>query len=105
MIETVAIVALATVVVSLSSPRVRDVRGAVPEMRGGCRMTMLGAEFFPIAAQPEETMNRTSISWVHNPHPIAGQGFTWNHMSGCKAVSPGCLHVYAVTLTARKVGP
>lgn len=26
-------------------------------------------------------MNKTSISWVRNPHPIAGTGYTWNMLA------------------------
>jgi protein gp37 len=46
-------------------------------------------------------MNRTSIAWVRNPD--GSQGFTWNPLVGCKAVSPGCLHCYAARLAGTRL--
>lgn len=34
-------------------------------------------------------MNRTTISWVRNPDPIAGTGFTWNPFAGCSHKATG----------------
>lgn len=50
-------------------------------------------------------MNKTSISWVRNPHPIAGTGFTWNPFSGCSPQKPsaGCDHCYAERLAATRL--
>lgn len=48
-------------------------------------------------------MNSTRISWVRNPPPIAGHGFTWNPILGCKAASAGCLHCYAARLASTRL--
>lgn len=43
-------------------------------------------------------MSETSIEWTH----AAGRvGRTWNPVTGCDRVSPGCDHCYAMTLAAR----
>lgn len=41
-------------------------------------------------------MNPTNIPWTHLFGP--GSGFTWNPITGCSAVSPGCANCYARTL-------
>lgn len=48
-----------------------------------------------------EQRHGTSIEWTH------GEGFkgeTWNPVTGCSKVSPGCAHCYAEMLTARFAG-
>lgn len=40
-------------------------------------------------------MNETSISWTK---------YTWNPWSGCKQISPGCAHCYALTSAENKRG-
>lgn len=48
-----------------------------------------------------ETKHGTSIAWTH------GSGFkgeTWNPVTGCSKVSPGCANCYAEALTARFAG-
>jgi protein gp37 len=40
-------------------------------------------------------MNSTTISWTD---------FSWNPWSGCKQISPGCAHCYALTLAENKRG-
>ncbi len=48
-----------------------------------------------------EQRHGTSIEWTH------GEGFkgeTWNPVTGCSKVSPGCAHCYAEALTARFAG-
>jgi protein gp37 len=40
-------------------------------------------------------MNATGISWTK---------FTWNPWSGCKQISPGCAHCYALTSAENKRG-
>ena len=40
-------------------------------------------------------MNETSISWTN---------FSWNPWSGCKQISPGCAHCYALTSAENKRG-
>jgi protein gp37 len=47
------------------------------------------------AERSEDTMNKTSIRWTE---------FTWNPMSGCEAVSPGCKFCYARALAEKKRG-
>lgn len=45
----------------------------------------------------------TSIEWVRNPD--GSQGETWNPVTGCTKVSPGCDHCYAERITNRFGGP
>jgi protein gp37 len=40
-------------------------------------------------------VNETKISWTN---------LTWNPWSGCKQISPGCAHCYALTLAENKRG-
>ena len=40
----------------------------------------------------------TAIEWTHIP---GYKGETWNPVTGCDRVSPGCAHCYALTLAAR----
>lgn len=48
------------------------------------------------------TRNTTGISWTHFPEGYGGvsewRGVTWNPVSGCTRVSPGCANCYALTL-------
>ena len=44
------------------------------------------------------TKNKTSIEWTWIPGTT---GATWNPVTGCTKVSPGCDHCYAETLTHR----
>jgi protein gp37 len=50
-------------------------------------------------------MNKTSISWVRNPAPIAGTGFSWNCFAGCSPNKPsaGCANCYAERLAATRL--
>jgi protein gp37 len=48
-----------------------------------------------IAIEEPELVHRTKIRWTE---------FTWNPMSGCEAVSPGCTFCYARTLAERLRG-
>ncbi|MGL4464377.1 MAG: DUF5131 family protein [Planctomycetia bacterium] len=40
-------------------------------------------------------MNKTNIAWTN---------FTWNPMSGCRRISPGCKYCYAFTVAENKRG-
>jgi protein gp37 len=40
-------------------------------------------------------MNKTGITWTE---------FSWNPWSGCKQISPGCAHCYALTIAENKRG-
>lgn len=44
-------------------------------------------------------MGKTSIEWTKGDDGSAGE--TWNPVTGCTKVSPGCDHCYAETLTER----
>jgi protein gp37 len=44
------------------------------------------------------TEHGTAIEWTHIP---GYKGETWNPVTGCDRVSPGCAHCYALTLAAR----
>lgn len=46
----------------------------------------------------EETKIGTKIEWTHIP---GFKGETWNPVTGCIKVSPGCTHCYAETITLR----
>lgn len=41
----------------------------------------------------------TTIEWVKNPDGTKGE--TWNPITGCEKVSPGCAHCYAETMAKR----
>lgn len=43
----------------------------------------------------------TAIEWTHGE---GMRGETWNPVTGCSKVSPGCAHCYAETLTSRFAG-
>jgi protein gp37 len=46
-------------------------------------------------------VNKTSIAWIRNPD--GSQGYTWNCITGCKAISPGCAHCYAARLAGTRL--
>ncbi len=51
-----------------------------------------------------ETRHQTAIGWTHRPDPKTGRmtdGATWNPVTGCTKVSPGCDNCYAEALTQR----
>jgi len=41
----------------------------------------------------------TKIEWVKNPDGTAGK--TWNPLTGCTKISPGCMHCYAERMALR----
>ena len=47
-------------------------------------------------------MNRTPIEWVRGPD--GQRGYTWNPVTGCTPVSPGCAHCYAAAMAKRLAG-
>lgn len=46
--------------------------------------------------------SRTKIEWVRNPDGTPGE--TWNPVTGCAKVSPGCDNCYAETIATRFAG-
>lgn len=44
----------------------------------------------------------TKIEWAKNPD--GSQGVSWNPISGCTKVSPGCAHCYAERMARRYRG-
>ncbi|HUX01088.1 MAG TPA: phage Gp37/Gp68 family protein [Phycisphaerae bacterium] len=44
----------------------------------------------------------TKIEWVKNPDGTAGK--TWNPITGCTKISPGCQHCYAERMSKRLAG-
>ena len=59
---------------------------------GGARRELAGA-LPPAGAGPGDgAVNRSRIEWT---------GVTWNPVTGCTKVSPGCDHCYAETLAER----
>jgi len=44
----------------------------------------------------------TKIEWVKNPDGTAGK--TWNPITGCTKISPGCAHCYAERMSKRLAG-
>jgi len=47
-------------------------------------------------------MGKTSIEWTQNPDGTPGR--TWNPVTGCTKVSPGCDHCYAEGIARRFAG-
>lgn len=45
-----------------------------------------------------QTKHKTGIEWTHMPDKV---GRTWNPITGCTKVSPGCAHCYAETMAKR----
>jgi protein gp37 len=43
----------------------------------------------------------TLIEWAR--HPISGKGATWNPITGCSVVSPGCTNCYAMKLAGTRL--
>jgi len=43
----------------------------------------------------------THIEWCS--HPITGKGATWNIITGCAVLSPGCKHCYAMNLAGTRL--
>lgn len=45
--------------------------------------------------------DNTLIEWAR--HPVTGKGATWNIVTGCAIVSPGCTHCYAMKLAGTRL--
>ena len=43
----------------------------------------------------------TDIEWAR--HPLTGLGATWNVVTGCQIVSPGCTNCYAMRLAGTRL--
>lgn len=43
----------------------------------------------------------THIEWAR--HPVTGKGATWNIVTGCQIVSPGCTNCYAMKLAGNRL--
>lgn len=44
------------------------------------------------------TLTKTPIEWAHDGN---GAGYSWNFVTGCKKISPGCRNCYAEALAKR----
>lgn len=45
--------------------------------------------------------DNTLIEWAR--HPVTGKGATWNIVTGCQVVSPGCTNCYAMKLAGTRL--